>query len=91
MTGIGPVLTTMRDRGAGEDKVMLTPSDLPRYLRKAKSIEELLPWLYLKNRVKRIDIKIKQRKSRDMKYIACECHTKRTVCQNCSWYGEKYS
>ena len=38
----------VRDRGASEDKITFTPSILPRYLRKAKSIEELLPWLYLK-------------------------------------------
>jgi len=51
MTGIGPVpvkVPRVRDRSAGEDKVTFTPSILPRYLRKAKSIEELLPWLYLK-------------------------------------------
>ena len=44
MTGIGPVPVTVprvRDRGAGEDKITFTPSILPRYLRKAKSIEEL--------------------------------------------------
>ncbi len=38
----------MRDRKPGEDKITFTPSILPRYLRKAKSVEELLPWLYLK-------------------------------------------
>lgn len=51
MTGIGPVplkVPRVRDRGAGEDKITFTPSILPRYLRKAKSVEELLPWLYLK-------------------------------------------
>ncbi|MGD9295396.1 MAG: transposase [Roseobacter sp.] len=51
MTGIGPVpvkVPRVRDRGAGEDKISFTPSILPRYLRKARSIEELLPWLYLK-------------------------------------------
>lgn len=51
MTGIGPVAVTvprLRDRGTGEDKISFTPSILPRYLRKAKSVEELLPWLYLK-------------------------------------------
>ena len=36
------------DRGAGEDKITSTPSILPLYLRKAKPVEELLPWLYLK-------------------------------------------
>jgi len=51
MTGIGPVpvkVPRVRDRGANGDKITFTPSILPRYLRKAKSIEELLPWLYLK-------------------------------------------
>jgi len=51
MTGIGPVsvkVPRVRDRGTGEDKITFTPSILPRYLRKAKSVEELLPWLYLK-------------------------------------------
>jgi transposase-like protein len=51
MTGIGPVsvrVPRVQDRGAGDDKITFTPSILPRYLRKAKSVEELLPWLYLK-------------------------------------------
>ena len=51
MTGIGPIpvkVPRVRDRGHGEDKITFTPSLLPRYLRKAKSVEELLPWLYLK-------------------------------------------
>jgi hypothetical protein len=51
MTGIGPVpvkVPRVRDRGAGDDKITFTPSILPRYLRKARSVEELLPWLYLK-------------------------------------------
>ena len=51
MTGIGPVpvkVPRVRDRGAGEDKITFMPSILPRYLRKAKSVEDLLPWLYLK-------------------------------------------
>ena len=51
MTGIGPVpvkVPRVRDRGTGEDKITFTPSILPCYLRKAKSVEELLPWLYLK-------------------------------------------
>lgn len=51
MTGIGPVPVTVprvRDRKPGADKVTFTPSILPRYLRKAKSVEEVLPWLYLK-------------------------------------------
>lgn len=51
LTGIGPVavkVPRLRDRGPGEDKISFTPSILPRYLRKAKSVEDLLPWLYLK-------------------------------------------
>jgi transposase-like protein len=52
-TGIGPVAVRcprVRDRGAGEtgSRVRFTSAILPRYLRRAKSIEELLPWLYLK-------------------------------------------
>ena len=40
----------VRDRGAGETgpRVRFTSRILPPYLRRAKSIEELLPWLYLK-------------------------------------------
>jgi transposase-like protein len=51
LTGVGPVpvkVPRVRDRGAGADKITFTPSILPRYLRKAKSVEDLLPWLYLK-------------------------------------------
>ncbi len=51
MTGIGPVsvkVPRVRDRGSAPEKVRFTSSILPPYLRKAKSVEELLPWLYLK-------------------------------------------
>ncbi|SPJ26513.1 IS256 family transposase [Palleronia abyssalis] len=51
MTGVGPVavkVPRVRDRRPGEDRITFTPSILPRYLRRAKSVEELLPWLYLK-------------------------------------------
>ena len=51
MTGIGPVpvkVPRVRDRSCSEEKIRFTSSILPPYLRKAKSIEELLPWLYLK-------------------------------------------
>ena len=51
LTGVGPVpvkVPRIRDRGEGEEKVRFVPSILPRYLRKATSVEELLPWLYLK-------------------------------------------
>lgn len=51
MTGIGPVpfkVPRVRDRSEGTEKVRFTSAILPPYLRKAKSIEDLLPWLYLK-------------------------------------------
>ena len=51
MTGIGPVpvkVPRVRDRGDASEKIRFTSSILPPYLRKAKSIEDLLPWLYLK-------------------------------------------
>jgi transposase-like protein len=53
MTGIGPVsvqVPRVRDRGANVDgsKIKFTSKIVPPYLRKAKSVEELLPWLYLK-------------------------------------------
>ena len=51
LTGVGPVpvkVPRVRDRAPGTDKVTFTPSILPRYLRKTKSVEEVLPWLYLK-------------------------------------------
>ena len=51
MTGIGPVtvkVPRVRDRGDGAERIKFTSSILPPYLRKAKSVEELLPWLYLK-------------------------------------------
>jgi putative transposase len=51
MTGIGAVpvkVPRVRDRGAAAEKVRFSSTILPPYLRKAKSIEELLPWLYLK-------------------------------------------
>jgi len=51
MTGVGPVpvkVPRVRDRAAGAGKIRFTSSILPPYLRKAKSVEDLLPWLYLK-------------------------------------------
>ena len=57
MTGIGPVpvkVPRVRDRKPGEERISFTPSILPRYLRRAKSVEELLPWLYLSRAGKRI-------------------------------------
>ena len=52
-TGIGPVAVRcprVRDRGAGErgPRLRFTSRILPPNLRRAKSIEKLLPWLYLK-------------------------------------------
>jgi len=51
MTGIGSVpvkVPRVRDRGDGAEKIRFTSTILPPYLRKTKSIEDLLPWLYLK-------------------------------------------
>jgi len=51
LTGVGAIpvkVPRVRDRGEGDEKITFTPSILPRYLRKAKSVEDLLPWLYLK-------------------------------------------
>lgn len=51
VTGVGAVpvrVPRVRDRGDGEEKVRFTSTILPPYLRKTKSIEDLLPWLYLK-------------------------------------------
>ena len=49
MTGLGPVsvqVPKVRDRsGAG---IKFTSAILPPYLRRAQSVEEVLPWLYLK-------------------------------------------
>jgi len=52
-TGIGAVRVKAprvrdRDREAPGGRIHFTSSILPRYLRRTKSIEELLPWLYLK-------------------------------------------
>lgn len=51
-TGIGSVPVRMprvRDRGSSDSqRIRFTSSILPPYLRKTKTIEELLPWLYLK-------------------------------------------
>jgi putative transposase len=51
-TGAGPIPLTqgrVRDNTADPDKrVTFTPSVLPAYLRKTQSMEDLIPWLYLK-------------------------------------------
>ena len=52
-TGIGAVRVTAprvrdRDPEAPGGRIHFSSSILPRYLRRTKSVEELLPWLYLK-------------------------------------------
>ncbi len=50
-TGIGAVEVQqprVRDRRAPDEREKFTSSILPPYLRRTKSMEELLPWLYLK-------------------------------------------
>jgi putative transposase len=50
-TGIGPVdvrQPRVRDRRPPDEAEKFTSKILPPYLRKTKSIEELIPWLYLK-------------------------------------------
>ena len=51
-TGIGPVEVRrprVRDRGDGAGPpIRFTSAILPAYLRRARNVEELLPWLYLR-------------------------------------------
>ncbi len=50
-TGLGDVAVKkprVRDRRSAEEREQFESSILPRYLRRTKSMEELLPWLYLK-------------------------------------------
>ena len=50
-TGIGAVsvkVPRVRDRAPEGGRLKFTSTILPPYLRRAKSIEDLLPWLYLK-------------------------------------------
>lgn len=51
-TGIGAVtvkVPRVRDRGDGNgDKIRFQSSILPKYVRRSKSLEALIPWLYLK-------------------------------------------
>jgi putative transposase len=50
-TGLGPVKVRqprVHDRREGEERELFSSKILPPYLRKTRSIEELLPWLYLK-------------------------------------------
>ena len=52
MTGIGPIAVRqprVRDREAGEgERIRYSPSILPPYARRSKSLEVLIPVLYLK-------------------------------------------
>ena len=51
LTGIGPVEVKqprVQDRRPSEQREKFSSAILPPYLRKTKSIEELIPWLYLK-------------------------------------------
>ncbi len=50
-TGIGSIpvqVPRVRDRSSSSDPIRFRSSILPPYLRRTKSIEDLLPWLYLK-------------------------------------------
>jgi transposase-like protein len=50
-TGLGPVavrLPRVQDRRPTQQREKFTSAILPPFLRKTKSVEELLPWLYLK-------------------------------------------
>ncbi len=50
-TGVGAIEVKqprVRDRRPVEDREPFNSSILPRYLRKTKSVQELIPWLYLK-------------------------------------------
>ena len=51
LTGIGPVAVKqprVQDRRPPEQREKFSSAILPPYLRKTRSIEELIPWLYLK-------------------------------------------
>ena len=51
MMGIGKVRVKqprVRDKRPPEQREFFTSAVLPKYLRKTKSMEELIPWLYLK-------------------------------------------
>ena len=50
-TGVGSVAISqprVRDKRSADQREVFTPGVLPKYLRKTKSIEEMIPWLYLK-------------------------------------------
>jgi transposase-like protein len=51
LTGAGKLAVRqprVRDKSPEPDRVQFTPGVLPPYLKRTKSIEELIPWLYLK-------------------------------------------
>ncbi len=52
LSGAGPLQVKqprVRDNApTSEDRVCFSPSVLPPYLRRSKSVDELIPWLYLK-------------------------------------------
>jgi putative transposase len=51
LSGVGPIAVKqprVQDRRPPEQREKFTSAILPPYLRKTKSIEELIPWLYLK-------------------------------------------
>jgi putative transposase len=52
LTGAGPLRVKqprVRDRaGNNDEEIRFAPTVLPRYLRRSKSLDELIPWLYLK-------------------------------------------
>ena len=51
VTGVGPIAVQqprVLDRRPGEEAEPFSSKVLPPYLRKTKSLEELIPWLYLK-------------------------------------------
>ena len=51
MTGLGPIAVSqprVRDKRSSEQREVFSPGVLPKDLREMKSIEEMIPWLYLK-------------------------------------------
>lgn len=51
VTGVGPIdvrMPRVHDRRPPQERELFTSKILPPYLRKTKTIEELIPWLYLK-------------------------------------------
>lgn len=51
LTGVGPIEVEqprVHDRRLAKDREKFTSAILPPYLRKTRSLEELIPWLYLK-------------------------------------------